>query len=93
MIFLIAYDRTRGEIVRLDRFDAAARDASEAARLQLEIFHARDPMGLEIVSLEAPDLDQIKRTHRRFFESIESLATAGGNWGDQVASLQARAAS
>jgi hypothetical protein len=75
MIFLIEYDRTRGEIVRLETFPDSERQAAEESRLEMEIGLNRDEVDREVVILEAESEEALRRTHRRYFENLEELAT------------------
>jgi hypothetical protein len=75
MIFLIEYDRARGEIVRLDTFPDSERHAAEEARLEIEIGLNRNEVDREVVILEAESEEALRRTHRRYFESLTELVT------------------
>jgi hypothetical protein len=75
MIFLIEYDRSQGEIVKLDTFSDSERRVAEEARLELEIRLNRNNIDHEVVLLEADSEEALRRTHRRYFESLTELAT------------------
>lgn len=75
MIFLIEYDRSRGEIITFEQFDDSERRVAEDARLELEIRLNRDNVDHEVVLLEADSEEALRRTHRRYFESLAELAT------------------
>jgi hypothetical protein len=75
MIFLIEYDRSQGEIVKLDTFSDSARRVAEDARLELEIRLNRSNVDHEIVLLEADSEEALRRTQRRYFENLAELAT------------------
>ena len=75
MIFLVEYNRTRGEIVRLVTFTDSERGAAEEARLKMEIGLNRDEVDREVVILEAESEEALRRTHRRYFENLTELAT------------------
>lgn len=75
MIFLMEYDRTRGEIVMLKRFSESERRAAEDARLEMEIGLNRDDVDREVVILEAESEEALRRTHRRYFENLSELAS------------------
>jgi hypothetical protein len=74
MLFLIEYDRTRGLLASLTSFDSAERKIAEDARLALEIARNRSQRASEIVLLEAPTEEALRRTHRRYFEGVSELA-------------------
>ena len=75
MIFLIEYDRARGEIVRLEVFHDSERRVAEEARLEMEIGLNRDEVDREVVILEAESEEALRRTHRRYFETLSELAS------------------
>jgi hypothetical protein len=74
MIFLIEYDRSRGEIVTFNAFSDSERRVAEDARLEMEIGLNRDEVDREVVILEAESEEALRRTHRRYFESLSELA-------------------
>jgi hypothetical protein len=65
-LFVLTYDRRRARLVRMDEFDPG--DYSAANQLLFETESA-DP-NLEVVLLEAPSIEELRRTHRRFFETL-----------------------
>jgi hypothetical protein len=71
--FLLTYDRRRRKI--LDRLDFAfeARDEALARRADLVREHREDP-DLEIVLLGANTFDDLKKTHSRYFKTVDQLA-------------------
>lgn len=74
MIFLLQYDRRRGQLVDLRTFE----DWEEAneARLDLELRLNRRRVKNEVVLLEATDEHALRRTHGRYFYSALDLAEA-----------------
>ncbi len=68
--FLIIYDRAAGRLLRQERFDRAA-DAL-TARFQAE--HAYSDENIEIVALSAESEDDLRRTHARYFLTLDELA-------------------
>lgn len=82
MRFLIEYDRQRGRIVTLTAFDELDRQKTEDARLDLELTLNRRGIEHEVVVLEAVSEDALRRTHRRYFEDFEELASTHGNLPD-----------
>jgi hypothetical protein len=74
MIFLIEYDRTRGELASILPFDDSQRDAAETARFQKELTLHRNGITREIVLLQAANEAALKETHRRYFADIATLA-------------------
>ena len=74
MIFLIEYDRSTGTLVRLDRFAAGESARASVARMVLELDRRHANVAREIVILEADSEDQLRKTHRRYFEQLQTLA-------------------
>lgn len=75
MIFLIEYARSLGEIITLKTFSDSEQRAAEDARLEMEIGLNRDAVDREVVILEAESEEALRRTHRRYFESLSELAS------------------
>jgi len=73
MIFLIEYDRRRGAIVKLKRFRDSERAAATRARLELELKRHKSRIASEIVLLNAASEQALRRTHRRYFETLSEL--------------------
>lgn len=76
MLFLVEYDRALGEIASFRAFDEADRREAEDCRLELEIALSQRRIEHEIVLLEAANEAAVRRTHRRYFENLEELATS-----------------
>lgn len=73
MIFLIEYNRSEGKIVSLNTFGETARQEAHDARLHLELDLHRKGIEHEIVLLEASSEAALRKTHRRYFESLSEL--------------------
>jgi len=73
MIFLIHYDRSQGMLVNMTCFVDKDRAAASQAKLDLEISLLGSNGSCEVVLLEAPSEEHLRTTHRRYFETIESL--------------------
>ena len=81
MIFLIEYNRPKGDIVTFQRFEDSERLKAEKSRLDLELDLNRKGVDHEVVLLEAASEDALRRTHRRYFETPRQIlesASAGG---------------
>lgn len=76
MIFLIEYHRRRGKIVTFKRFRDADRAAAAEARLDLELSRRGASTPTEIVLLEAETEAAIRRTHRRYFQTVRQMIEA-----------------
>jgi hypothetical protein len=81
MLFLIQYDRARGAIVQMKEFDGASRKAAEDARLELELSLNGRGIQDEVVILDAPNKEALRRTHSRYFESLAELVRAQTDGG------------
>jgi hypothetical protein len=71
--FLLVYDRRRSKIVRHDEFPIEERDRALAQRAKLVRDH-RDNPDLEIVLLGANSFEDLKKTHGRYFKTVDQLA-------------------
>ena len=73
MLFLIEYDRDRGQLVSLKEFDNSERQKADDTRLELELELNRQGIEREVVILEANSKEALRRTHRRYFEDLTEL--------------------
>jgi hypothetical protein len=73
VIFLVEYDRSRGELSSLKLFGDSERDAAENERLLRELLLHENGIDREIVLLQAASEDALKETHRRYFADIATL--------------------
>jgi len=76
MLFLIEYDRDKGEVVSIRRFNTLHKSEADATRLNLELDLNRRGIEHEVVVLEASNEDALRRTHRRYFENLSELVKA-----------------
>lgn len=76
MIFLIEYDRGEGRLVRIERFGNSDRKRAEESRLNLELELNLKGIENEVVLLEAATEEAVRRTHRRYFETLHELTRA-----------------
>ncbi len=76
MIFLIEYNRNLGKLIRFESFDDSEWRRAEELRFEREIELFRAGIeNIEVVLLEAASEQIVRRTHRRYFEDLEQLAT------------------
>ena len=75
MLFLVEYARTEGRIVSLKQFADFESDSAAKARLELELELNRRGVEREIVLLEAENEHALRRTHRRYFETLAELVS------------------
>lgn len=73
MYFLIDYDRRAGKMNSFSAYPVEQRASAEEKRLELELAHNAAGLIREVVILQAPSEAHIRRTHRRYFETIEQL--------------------
>ena len=76
MIFLIEYDRRKGRLVHLDRFQGTYRVKAETTRLEKELDLRRKGLHHEVVLLEATSEEALRLTHRRYFEDLHQITTS-----------------
>jgi hypothetical protein len=74
VIFLVEHDRPAGQLITFLRFDDSDRQEAEAPRLQTELDLHRGGVKHEVVTLEAHSEATVRRTHRRYFETLDELA-------------------
>ena len=75
MLFLIEYARDEGRIVIFQSFENENPALAQNARLELELDLNRRGVEHEVVLLEAANEDALRRTHRRYFETLTQLAS------------------
>lgn len=78
MLFLIEYDRNSGQIITFETFKDAERQKAEDARLEMELGLSRRGIEREVVLLDAATEDDLRRTHRRYFEDLAELVSSPG---------------
>lgn len=76
MLFLIEYDRSRGRITTFREFSALEKEKAEESRIELEIDLHRRAIPHEVVLFEATTEEDLRRTHRRYFENLAELLTS-----------------
>jgi hypothetical protein len=76
MIFILEYNRSLGKIISFQSFDDSEWKRTEELRFEreLELFRA-GIVNTEVVLLQAASEQVVRRTHRRYFEDLEQLAT------------------
>jgi hypothetical protein len=79
MIFLIEYDRGKGQIVRSHPFEDAQRREADDLRLKIELELNRKKIEHEVVLLEAASEDAMRQTHRRYFEDLRQILESGAS--------------
>jgi len=74
MIFLIAYQRECGRISDMLVFEDSERTKADNRRLEMELELLRAGVEREVVLLQASSEEDLRRTHRRYFEDLVGLA-------------------
>ncbi len=69
--YLMVFDRSKGEILRLHRYND--RNAALRARFAEEQGHRGEP-DIEVVVLGAVSGASLRRTHGRYFKNFDELA-------------------
>lgn len=88
MIFLIQYDRRAGTIRSLEVFEDVDRQLAESTRLEMELSEVPLNGESEIVLLEAKSEADLRKTHRRYFESAQDLVKSAAE--DAAAAARTR---
>ncbi len=70
-LFLLTYDRKRAKLLDMKRFGPGEYQLANVALLAEDRAHP----DLEVVLLEAVSEDQLRTTHRRYFEDLTPLAS------------------
>jgi len=73
MFFLMEYDRPKGKLVEITSFHDSDRTKAENQRLMIEKKLHKLHVDHEVVLLEAPNEDALRRTHRRYFEDASQI--------------------
>ena len=74
MIFLIQYNRLEGRIAMIREFTDQQRAAASRDRLHLELELKSMGINHEVVILESAAKSDLMLTHRRYFDSVETIA-------------------
>jgi len=80
MIFLIEYNRGEGRLVKFEPFSDSDKEIAQEARLNLELELNRKGIENEVVLLDAANEEAVRRTHRRYFETLAELTAVPANW-------------
>jgi hypothetical protein len=73
MIFLIDYERKTGCLRQFKRFTDDQRAEAQRERLEIELGLGEARGSREVVLLEADHEKTLRRTHRRYFESTQTI--------------------
>ena len=78
MIFLIVYDRQKGQKIIYEKFKDSEREKAEKRRQELEIDLNQKKETYELVLLEAARGSLFQHTHRRYLESLNAILKSTG---------------
>lgn len=78
MIFLIEYDRAKGNVIYKKTFKESQQQEAEKSRLELELELNNKGIDHEVVLLEAESEEALLRTHSRYFSDISEIAKRNG---------------
>ena len=76
--FLITYDRRAGKLLAIQVFDESRRSEAMKERFAIELRERSHP-DIEVVILEAASEDDLRKTHRRYFDSARDLIARVAN--------------
>ena len=74
MIFLIDYDRPKGSLVSINSFNDDQSSDAVDQRLKLELELRHKGLDREVVILDAPNEQALRRTHQRYFYTAREIA-------------------
>lgn len=70
-LFIIHYERPDGRLISIREY---AEDEADQANADLRIQESAKPDHVEVVMLHAACLDDLKRTHGRYFKTAREIA-------------------
>lgn len=75
MIFLIKYNRKEGIVLETKSYNDSDRQTAENARLEMELSLIHNGIDQEVVLLDANSENDLRQTHRRYFENLQEIAS------------------
>ncbi len=82
MLFLIEYIPREGRRVRYETFDDAERSKVDDLRFEIELDLNRRGIAHEVVILQAPSEEALRKTHQRYFETLSDIKKSLSNIGN-----------
>lgn len=73
MLFLIHYNRPKGSLVSIQEFSEKDMVGASKAKMELEISLLVSGFGQEVVLLEADSREDLRKTHRRYFDTLQEM--------------------
>lgn len=77
-LYLLTYDRRKGEIIDRRSYRADERERAFADRLKEMIARRQEP-DVEVVLLSAGSFEDLMKTHSRYFKSSEEILAGIGS--------------
>lgn len=81
MYFLIRYDRHASDLEEIKRFESSEKEAAFELKERWECEFIHRIGSVEIVLLEARTLENLKLSHKRYFESRDDLFSGSEKLG------------
>lgn len=75
MLFLIHYNRPQGSLVSIQEFSENDMAGASKAKMELEISLLGGGFGQEVVLLEADSQEDLRKTHRRYFDTLREMGS------------------
>jgi hypothetical protein len=76
MIYLIEYDRLAGTLVQMRAYAPEDFEEAKDTRLRLELALLEQKISHEVVLLDASNEHELRKTHGRYFETLEQMVAA-----------------
>jgi hypothetical protein len=73
--YVLIYDQSAGRLLDIENYGAEAGQAALARRFELDRDY-HDQGNVEVVLLSAESEDALRRTHSRYFKSVDELVKA-----------------
>jgi hypothetical protein len=73
MIYLVQYDRLAGTLIQMREYAPQDSEAAKDARLHLELSLLEQKISHEVVLLDASSERELRKTHGRYFETLEQM--------------------
>lgn len=77
MIFLVVYDRGSSFLRSIESFEDSDRSKAYKLKMETELSLLGSGDVVEVILLEASSEEQLRSTHRRYFETLNDLKDVG----------------
>ena len=75
--YVLVYDQRSGTLITIEHYGSDGAPAALARRFELDREYAGNP-GVEVVLLSGESEDALRRTHGRYFKSVNELLSPAG---------------